>query len=109
MSENGSAASGTTLADAVKYTVRMNMAPISLWNNLQWVPTPTVPLFEQLCRNSVTLGETLERIRPCQLEMERAQMTSQTTFSCFAFCFYFLFFNVFSYFFSFVLFYFVFV
>ena len=28
-------ASGTALADAVKYTVMMNMAPIVLWNNLQ--------------------------------------------------------------------------
>ena len=28
-------ASGTALADAVKYTVMMNMAPIFLWNNLQ--------------------------------------------------------------------------
>ena len=36
--------------------------------------TPTVPLFEQLCCNGVTLSEPLERIRPCQLEMERAQM-----------------------------------
>ena len=34
----------------------------------------TVPLFEQVCCNGVTLPETLERIRPCQLEMERAQM-----------------------------------
>ena len=39
-----------------------------------WVHTPTVPLFEQLCCNGVTLPENLERIRPCQLEMERAQM-----------------------------------
>ena len=28
-------ASGTALADAAKYTVMMNMAPIFLWNNLQ--------------------------------------------------------------------------
>ena len=28
-------ASGTALADAVKYTVMMNMAPIFLWNSLQ--------------------------------------------------------------------------
>ena len=33
-----------------------------------------MPLFEQLCCNGVTLPEILERIRPCQLEMERAQM-----------------------------------
>ena len=38
------------------------------------VHTPTVPIFEQRCCNGVTLAETLERIRPCQLEMERAQM-----------------------------------
>ena len=39
-----------------------------------WVHTPTVPLFEQLCCDGVTLPETSERIPPCQLEMERAQM-----------------------------------
>ena len=31
-----------------------------------------VPLFEQLCCNGVHLPETLQRIRLCQLEMERA-------------------------------------
>ena len=51
-----------------------NMAPIFLRNSCSWVHTPTVPLFEQPCCNGVTLPETLERIRPCQLEMERAQM-----------------------------------
>ena len=40
----------------------------------KWEPTPTVLLFEQLCCNGVTRPETLERIRPCQLEMEHAQM-----------------------------------
>ena len=35
---------------------------------------PTVPLFEQLFCNGLTLPETLVRIRPCQLEMERARM-----------------------------------
>ena len=39
-----------------------------------WVHTPTVPLFEQLCCNGVSLPEILERIQPCQLEMERVQM-----------------------------------
>ena len=34
-----------------------------------------VPLFEQLCCNGVTLPETLQRIRLCQLEMERQMMT----------------------------------
>ena len=33
-----------------------------------------MPLFEQLCWSGVTLPGTLERIRPCQLEMKRAQM-----------------------------------
>ena len=37
------------------------------------VHIPTVPLFEQPCGNGVILPETLERIRPCQLEMQRAQ------------------------------------
>ena len=69
-------ASGTALADAVIYTVMMNMAPIFLGTVCSWVHTPTVPLFEQLCCNGVTLPETLERIRPCQLEMERAQMVT---------------------------------
>ena len=67
-------ASGTALADAVKITVMIHMAPIFLGTVFSWVHTPTVPLFEQLCCNGVTLPETLERIRPCQLEMERAQM-----------------------------------
>ena len=66
-------ASGTALADTVKYTVMIRMAPIFLWNSLQ-LGTPTVPLFEQLCCNGGTLPEALERIRPCQLEMEQAQM-----------------------------------
>ena len=42
-----------------------------------WVHTPTVPLFEHLCCNGVTLPKTLERIRPCQLDMERAQMMTR--------------------------------
>ena len=58
-------ASGTALADSVKYAVMVNMAPIFLRNSLQLGTTPTI---------GVTLPETLERIRPCQLEMERAQM-----------------------------------
>ena len=41
-----------------------------LWKGCSWVHTPTVPLF---C-NGGTLPETLGRIRPCQLVMERAQM-----------------------------------
>ena len=31
----------------------------------------SVPLFEQLCCNAVTIPETLEHSRPCQLEMEQ--------------------------------------
>ena len=38
-----------------------------------------MPLFEQLCYNGVTLTETLEQIRPSQLETERAQMMTQAT------------------------------
>ena len=66
-------ASGTALADAVKCTVMMNMAPIFSGTVYGWVHTPTVPVFEKLCCNGVTPPETSERIRPCQLEMERAQ------------------------------------
>ena len=38
-------ASGTALADAVKYAVMMNMAPIFLETVCSWVHTPTVPFF----------------------------------------------------------------
>ena len=34
----------------------------------------TLPLFEQLCCNGVTLPETLEQLRPCQLEMEQVRI-----------------------------------
>ena len=68
-------ACGTALADAVKYTVMMNIAPIFFRNSLQlWVHVPTAQLFVQPCCSGVTPLETLERIRPWQLEMERAQM-----------------------------------
>ena len=71
-------ASGTGLAVAVKYTVMTNMAPIFFSGTVcSWARTPTVPLFEELCCNGVSLPETLERIRPCQLEMERAQMMTR--------------------------------
>ena len=36
---------------------------------------PTVPLFTQLCCNSVIITETLEHPRPCQLEMEQVMTT----------------------------------
>ena len=68
-------ASETELADAVKHTVMMSMVPIFLGTVCSWVHTPAVPLFEQVCCNGVTPPEILERIRrPCQLEMEQAQM-----------------------------------
>ena len=67
-------ASGTALADAVKYRVMMNMAPIFLGTVCNSVHTQTMPLFEQLCCNGVTLPETLQQIRPCQPEMELSQM-----------------------------------
>ena len=67
-------ASGTALADAVKYTVMMNMAPIFSGTVCSWVRIPTVPPFEQPCCNCVIHPETLERIRPRHLEMERVQM-----------------------------------
>ena len=68
-------ASGTALADAVKYTVVMNRAPIFLRNSLQL----------STCANSTALRAALlqwcyssrnfwERIRPRHLEMERVQM-----------------------------------
>ena len=39
-----------------------------------WVHMPTVPLFEQLCCNGVTLPKTLEQILQCQLELEQVRM-----------------------------------
>ena len=45
-----------------------------LRNSLQFGTYANNALFEQLCCNGVTLSNTLERIRPCQLDMERAQM-----------------------------------
>ena len=48
-----------------------------LRKSLQLGTYATGPLFEQLCCNGVTLPETLERLRPCQLEMERAQMMTR--------------------------------
>ena len=57
MSENGNALLELRWQMQSKYTVMM-----------------AVPLFEQLCCNGVTLPETLQRIRLCLLEMERAQM-----------------------------------
>ena len=51
-----------------------------IWHRLflgticSWVPTLTVPLFEQLCCNVVILPEALKQIRLCQLEMEQMRM-----------------------------------
>ena len=67
-------ASGTALADAVNYTVMMNMAPIFLRNNLQLGTYANSTALRQTCCSGVTPLETLERIRPCQLEMEQVQM-----------------------------------
>ena len=52
-------ASGTALADAVKHTVMMNMAPIFSGTTCSWVHTPTGPLFQQLCCNGVSLSRNL--------------------------------------------------
>ena len=68
-------ASGTALAGAVKLQSDDECgAEFFLGTTCSWVHTPTVPLFEQLCCNGVTLPETLEQIRPCQLEMEQVRM-----------------------------------
>ena len=68
-------ASGTTLADAVKYTVMMNMAPISLRNSLQLgTYANSTALRAALLQWCYTL-EILERIRPRHMEMERQMMT----------------------------------
>ena len=61
-------ASGTVLADAVKYTVMMNMAPIYLRNSLQ------LGTYANSTALGVTPLETLERVQPRHLEMERVQM-----------------------------------
>ena len=58
-------ASGTALADAVKYTVMMNVAPIFFSGTVHnWEHIPTVPLFKQPCCNGALHPETLDRIRP---------------------------------------------
>ena len=68
-------ASGTALADAVKFTVMMNMATILFRNRLQLGTyadsTALRAALLQWCYSSRNLEE---RIQPCQLEMERAQM-----------------------------------
>ena len=67
-------ASGTALADAVNYTVMMNVAPIFLGNNQQLgIYANSAALRTALLRWCEILPETLERIRPCQLETYRAQ------------------------------------
>ena len=72
-------ASGTALADAVKYTVMMNM--FFLETDCSWVHIPTVPLFEQPCCSGVAPLETMERIRPRHLEMKRVQMMTGCKFT----------------------------
>ena len=51
----------------------MNMVPIFLFEKqfTVGVQKPTAQLFVQLCCSGVTPPETLERIRPRHLEMER--------------------------------------
>ena len=61
-------ASGTAWVDAVKYTVMMNVAPIFLKNSLQLGTHPSSTALRAALLH-VTLPESLERIRPCQLEM----------------------------------------
>ena len=67
-------ASGTALADAVKYTVTMKMTRFFLETVCSLVHMPTAQLFVQPCCSGVTPLETLERIRPRHLEIERVQM-----------------------------------
>ena len=68
-------ASGTARADAVKvHTDDEYGTQFSLGAVCSWVLMPTVPLFTQLCCNSVIITETLEHPRPCQLEMEQVRM-----------------------------------
>ena len=62
-------ASGTALAGAVKYTVMMNMDPVFLRNNLQLGTYPnSAALRAALLQCGVVHPDTLERIRPRQLE-----------------------------------------
>ena len=61
--------SGIALTDALKNTVMMHMAPIFLRNSLHLVLFPIVALFEHLSCNGVLHPETLERIRPWQVDM----------------------------------------
>ena len=67
-------ASGTALADAVKYTVMMNMAPIFFRSSLQLGTYANSTPFRAPCCSGVTPLETLERIQSHHLEMERVQM-----------------------------------
>ena len=57
-------ASETAVADAVNYTVMMNMAPIFLRNSVQ---LGTDPNSAAVRAAFITLPEFLERIRPCEL------------------------------------------
>ena len=67
-------ASGTALADAVKYTVMLNMAQIILRNSLQLGTYSNSAAFRATLLQCVIPLETLERIRPRHLEMERVPM-----------------------------------
>ena len=55
-----------TLVDKKRSRVEISLTAV---NCCSWERIPTVPLFEQPCCNDVIHPETLERIRPRQLEM----------------------------------------
>ena len=67
-------ASETALADAVNYTVMMNMAPIFLRNNLQLGTYSNSAALRKALLQWCYCSETLEQTRQCQLEMEQARM-----------------------------------
>ena len=68
-------ASGTALADAIKCTVMMNMAPIFLRNSLQLgIYANSAALRTALLQWCFFFLETLERVPLCQLEMEQVRM-----------------------------------
>ena len=62
-------ASGTALADAVKYTVMMNMAPIFLRNNLQ------LAAYRQQCRSSNSFAAMVLLFSKLWCESDRVSWT----------------------------------
>ena len=61
-------ASGTALADAVKYTVMMNMSPIFLRNSLQLGTYANSAALRTALLQWCYSSRNFERIRPCHLE-----------------------------------------